>query len=96
MHLRCHHDRRNSRFRDNRTTLIVSLTSSRLGGRDARQGRKCGSARGQMQKLSAGKFHGDAPTNLNTLRKCRRGFRIKVRENSAAEFHAVIFAKGGR
>ena len=48
-----------------------------------------------MQKVSAGKFHGDAPTNLNTLRKCRRGFRIKVKENSAAEFHAVDLGERG-
>ena len=32
-----------------------------LRPRDARHGRERGSARGQMQKISAGKFHGIAP-----------------------------------
>ena len=39
-----------------------------LRPRDPRHGRQRGSARGQMQKLSAGKFHGDDPSSTFSRR----------------------------
>src|SRR6516164_6781060 len=46
-----------------------------LRPRDPRDARQCGSARGQMQKLSAGKFHLNLPLALQIIRSPRRRAR---------------------